>query len=100
LPKELKKTTQHHGRHFTRHARHEMIFDRCQNPDFASKTGGKVRLSKLLDRAFRNSPTGETRKVMLIRALSSKPGLTFHPDEPFDGLDVDPLAMLQEHSCL
>jgi len=75
---------------------HEMIFDRCQNPELAQKLVEKFGLSKLLDRAFRKLSTGETRKVMLIRALSSKPDLLIL-DEPFDGLDVDTLAMLQEH---
>jgi molybdate transport system ATP-binding protein len=75
---------------------HEMIFDRCQDPELAQKLVEKFGLSKLLDRAFRKLSTGETRKVMLIRALSSKPDLLIL-DEPFDGLDVDTLAMLQEH---
>ncbi|MFQ3186545.1 MAG: molybdate transport system ATP-binding protein, partial [Marinomonas primoryensis] len=75
---------------------HEIIFNRCQDPELAQKLVEKFGLSKLLDRAFRKLSTGETRKVMLIRALSSKPDLLIL-DEPFDGLDVDTLAMLQEH---
>lgn len=75
---------------------HEMIFDNCQDPELAQELVEKFGLSKLLDRAFRKLSTGETRKVMLIRALSSKPDLLIL-DEPFDGLDVDTLAMLQAH---
>ncbi|WP_137169123.1 molybdate ABC transporter ATP-binding protein ModF [Marinomonas sp. FW-1] len=75
---------------------HEMIFDNCQDPELAHSLVEKFGLSKLLDRAFRKLSTGETRKVMLIRALSSKPDLLIL-DEPFDGLDVDTLAMLQAH---
>ena len=75
---------------------HEMIFDNCQDPELAQALVEKFGLSKLLDRAFRKLSTGETRKVMLIRALSSKPDLLIL-DEPFDGLDVDTLAMLQAH---
>ena len=75
---------------------HEMIFDNCQDPELAQTLVEKFGLSKLLDRAFRKLSTGETRKVMLIRALSSKPDLLIL-DEPFDGLDVDTLAMLQAH---
>ncbi|BDX01838.1 molybdate ABC transporter ATP-binding protein ModF [Marinomonas pontica] len=75
---------------------HEMIFDHCQDPELAQTLVEKFGLSKLLDRAFRKLSTGETRKVMLIRALSSKPDLLIL-DEPFDGLDVDTLAMLQAH---
>lgn len=74
----------------------EMIFEQCQDPDLASELVEKFGLSKLLDRAFRKLSTGETRKVMLIRALASKPDLLIL-DEPFDGLDVDTLAMLQAH---
>lgn len=75
---------------------HEMIFEHCQDPELASELVEKFGLTKLLDRAFRKLSTGETRKVMLIRALASKPDLLVL-DEPFDGLDVDTLAMLQAH---
>ena len=75
---------------------HEMIFDNCQDPKLAQELVEKFGLAPLLDRAFRKLSTGETRKVMLIRALSSKPNLLIL-DEPFDGLDADTLTMLQEH---
>ncbi|WP_417505197.1 molybdate ABC transporter ATP-binding protein ModF [Marinomonas gallaica] len=74
----------------------EMIFEACADPELAADLVEKFGLSHLLDRAFRKLSTGETRKVMLIRALSSKPDLLIL-DEPFDGLDVDTLAMLQQH---
>ena len=74
----------------------EMIFENCADPELAAELVEKFGLSHLLDRAFRKLSTGETRKVMLIRALSSKPDLLIL-DEPFDGLDADTLAMLQEH---
>jgi molybdate transport system ATP-binding protein len=74
----------------------EMIFGRCQDPELANALVEKFGLTKLLDRAFRKLSTGETRKVMLIRALSSKPDLLIL-DEPFDGLDAATLTMLQEH---
>jgi len=74
----------------------EMIFDYCADPDLAQELVEKFGIYPLLDRAFRKLSTGETRKVMLIRALSSKPDLLIL-DEPFDGLDVDTLAMLQAH---
>jgi len=74
----------------------EMIFENCADPELAAELVEKFGLSHLLDRAFRKLSTGETRKVMLIRALSSKPDLLIL-DEPFDGLDADTLAMLQQH---
>lgn len=74
----------------------EMIFEYCQDTELASELVEKFGLARLLDRAFRKLSTGETRKVMLIRALANKPDLLIL-DEPFDGLDVDTLAMLQAH---
>ena len=56
----------------------------------------KFGLTPLLDRAFRKLSTGESRKVMLIRALACKPDLLIL-DEPFEGLDVESLAALQSH---
>jgi len=55
----------------------------------------KFKLKHMLDRSFRKLSTGETRKIMLIRALVNKPGLLIL-DEPFDGLDVDSMAILNE----
>ncbi|MBJ7538720.1 molybdate ABC transporter ATP-binding protein ModF [Marinomonas transparens] len=75
---------------------HEMIFEHCEDQTLAKALVEKFGLTPLLDRAFRKLSTGETRKVMLIRALSSKPDLLIL-DEPFDGLDADTLAMLQAH---
>ncbi|MGR0278156.1 molybdate ABC transporter ATP-binding protein ModF [Marinomonas dokdonensis] len=74
----------------------EMIFDYCCDKELAASLVEKFGLTALLDRAFRKLSTGETRKVMLIRALANQPDLLVL-DEPFDGLDADTLAMLQEH---
>ncbi len=45
------------------------------------------RFEALLERGFRKLSTGETRKLLLIRALASQPDLLIL-DEPFDGLDA------------
>ena len=74
----------------------EMIFDYCCDKELAASLVEKFGLTALLDRAFRKLSTGETRKVMLIRALANQPDLLVL-DEPFDGLDADTLAMLQNH---
>ncbi len=74
----------------------EMIFDYCSDTALASSLVEKFGLSHVLDRSFRKLSTGETRKLMLIRELSNDPDLLIL-DEPFDGLDADTLAMLQQH---
>lgn len=74
----------------------EILFEQCADPQLATELVTKFGLQGLLDRSFRKLSTGESRKVMLIRALASKPQLLVL-DEPFDGLDVDTLAMLQQH---
>ncbi|MGB0206138.1 MAG: molybdate ABC transporter ATP-binding protein ModF [Neptuniibacter sp.] len=70
-----------------------------ENPDFDAnlleELIGKFKLEHMLERSFRKLSTGETRKIMLIRALVNKPGLVIL-DEPFDGLDVYSMAMLNE----
>lgn len=75
---------------------HEIIFNDCADIELAKELVEKFGLSSLLDRSFRKLSTGESRKVMLIRALASKPDLLVL-DEPFDGLDTQSLAMLQGH---
>ena len=82
----------------------EMVFgadgaggaDGCADPALAAELVGKFGLEPLLDRAFRKLSTGETRKLLLVRALASRPDLLVL-DEPFDGLDASALPMLQAH---
>jgi len=74
----------------------EIIDAVCRNRPMADALIEQFGLDDLLDRAFRKLSTGETRKVMLIRALTSDPELLIL-DEPFEGLDVKSLAALLEH---
>ena len=74
----------------------EIIADVCLDDALAEELVATLGLEPLMDRAFRKLSTGETRKVMLIRALTSKPDLLVL-DEPFDGLDHDSLHWLQGH---
>ena len=74
----------------------EMLFNDCADLPLAKELVVQFGLEPLLDRAFRKLSTGESRKVMLIRALACDPQLLVL-DEPFDGLDVQTLAMLQQH---
>ena len=74
----------------------EIIADVCLDDELAKTLVDMLGLQPLMDRAFRKLSTGETRKVMLIRALTSRPELLVL-DEPFDGLDHDSLLWLQGH---
>ncbi|RVU86424.1 molybdate ABC transporter ATP-binding protein ModF [Leucothrix sargassi] len=75
---------------------HEMIYNDCADKALAESLVEKFGLTELLDRAFRKLSTGESRKVMLIRALASKPDLLIL-DEPFDGLDIEMFQLLQSY---
>ncbi len=74
----------------------EMLSAVCEDALLAEQLVEKFGLTPLLDRAFRKLSTGESRKVLLIRALACKPDLLVL-DEPFDGLDFNTLAILQAH---
>lgn len=74
----------------------EIIDQVCKDASLAEQLIEKFGLTALLDRSFRKLSTGETRKVLLIRALTSVPQLLVL-DEPFDGLDVNTHKMLAEH---
>ncbi len=74
----------------------EIIAEVCLDDALAQELVATLGLKPLTDRAFRKLSTGETRKVMLIRALTSRPELLVL-DEPFDGLDHDSLEWLQGH---
>ncbi len=74
----------------------EIIADGCLDDELAQTLVATLGLEPLMGRAFRKLSTGETRKVMLIRALTSRPQLLVL-DEPFDGLDDESLHWLQDH---
>lgn len=74
----------------------EIIGDVAVDTALAEELVDTLGLRSLMGRAFRKLSTGETRKVMLIRALTSEPQLLVL-DEPFDGLDAASLAWLQSH---
>ncbi len=74
----------------------EIIFDDCADPETALDLIARFELDYLLDRAFRKLSTGESRKVILIRALSSKADFLVL-DEVFEGMDVATLSMLEHY---
>ncbi len=74
----------------------EIIDAVCLDAPLALQLVEQFGLASLMGRSFRKLSTGETRKVMLIRALTSQPDLLVL-DEPFDGLDAKTHQMLLEH---
>ena len=74
----------------------EVLAKDCSDQRLADELVEKFGLTPLLDRAFRKLSTGETRKMLLIRALIGSPDLLIL-DEPFDGLDVNTLPVLQDY---
>ncbi len=74
----------------------EILNEDGRNPELVEQLVTMFRLDSLVDRSFRKLSTGESRKVMLIRALASEPDLLVL-DEPFDGLDAHTLEMLQQY---
>jgi len=74
----------------------EIIFTEGINSTSAQSLITLFELDYLLERSFRKLSTGESRKVMLIRALSCNAELLIL-DEPFDGLDANTHALLQTH---
>jgi len=74
----------------------ELIERDTSDQELAAQLIEQFGLTELLPRAFRKLSTGETRKVMLVRALASAPDLIVL-DEPFDGLDAQTHKMLLQH---
>lgn len=74
----------------------EIIANGCMDESLAEELVSKFGLKDLLSRSFRKLSTGETRKVLLIKALTCRPELLVL-DEPFDGLDAATLEMLQHY---
>lgn len=75
---------------------HEIIERDTTDTALANQLVDEFNLTPLLNRAFRKLSTGETRKVMLVRALASNPDFLIL-DEPFDGLDTNTHLMLMQH---
>lgn len=71
----------------------EILDQTCVDKDLQKTLIQQFALGDLLDLGFRKLSSGETRKAMLIRALTSNPELLIL-DEPFAGLDQAALEYL------
>lgn len=72
------------------------ILDECVRDSPLQQSLIRVfNLEDKLERGFRKLSTGETRKALIIRALSSEPDCLLL-DEPFEGLDVESVASFSE----
>lgn len=71
----------------------ELLAQTCTDTVAQEKLIRAFHFTPLMDRGFRKLSSGESRKLLLIRALASRPELLIL-DEPFEGLDADSLTFL------
>jgi len=71
----------------------EMLDEVSIDPQLLQELVSLFRLEPLLDRGFRKLSTGETRKVLLTRALCSRPAMLVI-DGPFEGLDAQTVPLI------
>ncbi|MBY5946183.1 ATP-binding cassette domain-containing protein [Photobacterium rosenbergii] len=70
-----------------------LVLGCCQSPEYAEELFTLFDLQSLRKSGFRNLSTGETRRVMLARALAEQPDLLIL-DDPLAGLDIAHQAQL------
>ncbi|MBW3698314.1 molybdate ABC transporter ATP-binding protein ModF [Vibrio sp. T187] len=74
---------------------YDLIFEQCQSQSLTEQLIDQLDLQHLKLSGFRVLSTGETRRVMLARALATEPALIVL-DNPFTGLDIAHRAALAE----
>ncbi len=72
----------------------ELLDEVSVDPELLARLIEVFQFAALLDRGFRKLSTGETRKVLITRALTSQPDMLIL-DEPFAGLDVDTVPLVR-----
>ncbi|ENP8391681.1 molybdate ABC transporter ATP-binding protein ModF [Vibrio alginolyticus] len=75
---------------------YSLILEQSQDTNLAEQLVNDLDLSHLRDSGFRVLSTGETRRVMLARALATQPDLVLL-DNPFTGLDIAHRAALARY---
>lgn len=73
-----------------------LVSERCDDPARVADLLKDLDLSHLANSGFRILSTGETRRVMLARALATQPDLLVL-DNPFSGLDIEHRAQLADY---
>ena len=73
----------------------EILAEVSIDPGLLARLTSLFGLEGLLDRGFRKLSTGETRKILITRALTSKPELLVI-DGPFEGLDAQTVPLISE----
>jgi molybdate transport system ATP-binding protein len=71
----------------------EMLDEVSKDPHLLARLIRLFRLEALLDRGFRKLSSGETRKLLFTRALTSKPELLI-VDGPYEGLDAQTVPLI------
>ncbi|MCR9504913.1 molybdate ABC transporter ATP-binding protein ModF [Vibrio alginolyticus] len=75
---------------------YSLILEQSQDTNLTEQLVNDLDLSHLRDSGFRVLSTGETRRVMLARALATQPDLVLL-DNPFTGLDIAHRAALARY---
>ncbi|MDW1798183.1 molybdate ABC transporter ATP-binding protein ModF [Vibrio sp. 2-2(9)] len=75
---------------------YSLILEQSQDTNLTEQLVNDLDLSHLRDSGFRVLSTGETRRVMLARALTTQPDLVLL-DNPFTGLDIAHRAALARY---
>ncbi len=73
----------------------EMLDEVCKDPELQARLIRLFRLEALLGRGFRKLSSGETRKLLFTRALTSKADMLII-DGPFEGLDAQTVPLISE----
>ena len=73
----------------------DMLDELCKDPVLLEQLITLFKLNGLLDRGFRKLSSGETRKLLFTRALTSQPGMLI-VDGPFEGLDAQTVPLVND----
>ena len=72
----------------------KLLDETSRNPDLLEKLVDAFNFEPMLSRGFRKLSTGETRKVLITRALTANPQMLIL-DEPFEGLDSETVPLVE-----